>query len=399
MKFSRVKMESIGYELPPVVVTSDDLENRLAPMYEALHISHGQLEALTGISERRWWEEGHALSDGAAAAARRAMEQSNVEAKDIEALIYTGVCRENFEPATACAVAAKLGIGQDAYVYDISNACLGVLNGIIDIANRIELKQIRAGMVVSCETSREIVDIMIERMLKEKSMDIFTSSLATLTGGSGAAAVLLTDGSFDNKETHRLIGGVTKAAPEHHELCKWGITLSPVAIGEMMFSPDRLLAAIDEITEPHTIPNALKEIMESEKLPPAVANIMPKDTLPEALTQFMSTDSVSVLKHGAKLGVKTWGSFLGKMGWAKDQVDKVICHQVGEGHRATILKELGIAPEKDFSTFKYLGNIGTVSVPLTAAIAEQRNFLQKGDKVGFLGIGSGLNCLMLGWEW
>lgn len=399
MKFSRVRMESIGYELPPVVVTSDDLENRLAPMYEALHISHGQLEALTGISERRWWEEGHALSDGAAAAARRAMEQSNVEAKDIEALIYTGVCRENFEPATACAVAAKLGIGQDAYVYDISNACLGVLNGIIDIANRIELKQIRAGIVVSCETSREIVDIMIERMLKEKSMDIFTSSLATLTGGSGAAAVLLTDGSFDNKETHRLIGGETKSAPEHHELCKWGITLSPVAIGEMMFSPDRLLAAIDEITEPHAIPSVVKELMESEKLPPAVANIMPKDTLPEALTQFMSTDSVSVLKHGAKLGVKTWGSFLGKMGWARDQVDKVICHQVGEGHRATILKELGIAPEKDFSTFKYLGNIGTVSVPLTAAIAEQRDFLKKGDKVGFLGIGSGLNCLMLGWEW
>jgi 3-oxoacyl-[acyl-carrier-protein] synthase-3 len=87
------------------------------------------------------------------------------------------------------------------------------------------------------------------------------------------------------------------------------------------------------------------------------------------------------------------------MGWARNQVDKVICHQVGEGHRDTILKELGIAPEKDFSTYKYLGNIGTVSLPLTAAIAAQRNFLKTGDRVGFLGIGSGLNCLMIGWEW
>ena len=113
----------------------------------------------------------------------------------------------------------------------------------------------------------------------------------------------------------------------------------------------------------------------------------------------MSTDSVAVLKHGARLGVKTWGSFLTKMGWARDQVDKVICHQVGEGHRDTILRELGIAPEKDFSTYKYLGNIGTVSVPLTAAIAEQRQFLKTGDRVSFLGIGSGLNCMMLGWEW
>lgn len=399
MRYSRVQMESIGYQLAPIVVTSDELEERLSPLYDTLHIAPGQLEALTGISERRWWEEGHLLSDGAANAARRAMQQSNVEPKDIEALVYTGVCRENFEPATACAVAAQLSISTDANVYDISNACLGVLNGIIDIANRIELKQIRAGMVVSCETSREIVEIVIERMLKDQSMDTFTQSLATLTGGSGAVAVLLTDGSFDNPYTHRLRGAVTKAAPEHHRLCRWGITLTPVALGELMFSPDRLINAIDQVMEPDALATAMHELMTHEKLPPALLNIMPSEKLPAALTQFMSTDSVAVLKYGAKLGVRTWGSFLTKMGWARDQVDKVICHQVGAGHRATILKELGIDPNKDFSTFKHLGNIGTVSVPLTAAIAEQRQFLKPGDRVSFLGIGSGLNCLMLGWEW
>jgi acyl-CoA:acyl-CoA alkyltransferase len=399
MKYTRVHMESIGYELPPVVITSDDLESRLMPMYDALHIAPGQLEALTGITERRWWEEGHMLSDGAAAAARKALEQSNVKADEIEALIYTGVCRENFEPATACAVAAQLGIKDDANIYDISNACLGVMNGIIDIANRIELKQIRAGMVVSCETSREIVEIMIERMLNDKTMDMFSRSLATLTGGSGAAAVLLTDGSFDNSQTHRLLGGANQSAPEHHKLCRWGVTLSPVALGQLMFSPDKLLAAIDQVMEPGALPSVVKDIMTSGKIPPSLANMMPSQKLPEALSEFMSTDSVAVLKHGAKLGVKTWGSFLGKMGWARDQVDKVICHQVGEGHRDTILKELGIDPVKDFSTYKFLGNIGTVSVPLTAAIAEQRLFLKPGDRVSFLGIGSGLNCMMLGWEW
>ena len=399
MRYSRVQMESIGYQLAPIVVTSDELEERLSPLYDTLHIAPGQLEALTGISERRWWEEGHLLSDGAANAARRALQQSNVEPKDIEALVYTGVCRENFEPATACAVAAQLSISTDANVYDISNACLGVLNGIIDIANRIELKQIRAGLVVSCETSREIVEIVIERMLKDQSMDTFTHSLATLTGGSGAVAVLLTDGSFDNPYTHRLRGAVTKAAPEHHRLCRWGITLTPVALGELMFSPDRLINAIDQVMEPDALATAMHELMTHEKLPPALLNIMPSEKLPAALTQFMSTDSVAVLKYGAKLGVRTWGSFLTKMGWARDQVDKVICHQVGAGHRATILKELGIDPNKDFSTFKHLGNIGTVSVPLTAAIAEQRQFLKPGDRVSFLGIGSGLNCLMLGWEW
>jgi 3-oxoacyl-[acyl-carrier-protein] synthase-3 len=46
-----------------------------------------------------------------------------------------------------------------------------------------------------------------------------------------------------------------------------------------------------------------------------------------------------------------------------------------------------------------LGNMGTVSLPLTAALAEERDFLRPGDRVGWLGIGSGLNCLMLGLEW
>jgi 3-oxoacyl-[acyl-carrier-protein] synthase-3 len=113
----------------------------------------------------------------------------------------------------------------------------------------------------------------------------------------------------------------------------------------------------------------------------------------------MVTDSVGVLKNGVALGQRTWQAFMQKLQWSSEIVDKVICHQVGSTHRETILKTLNLDPDKDFSTHAYLGNIGTVSLPLTAALAEEREFLCPGDRVGFLGIGSGLNCLMLGWEW
>ncbi len=347
MRYSRVYVDAIGYELPPVVVTSAELEGRLKRFYEALRIPEGQLQALTGIVERRWWDEGYAVSEGAAAAAKQALSTSNVRPEDLDVLIYAGVCRELFEPATACRVAAEIGVSEGAAVYDISNACLGVLNGMIDIANRIELGQIRAGMVVSCETAREINDIMIDRMLTSGTMETFKESLATLTGGSGAVAMLLTDGSFSPEKRRRLLGGVTQTAPQFHALCRWG--------------------------------------MEAIR--------------PLGFHQFMATDSVSVLKHGVELGTRTWSAFLRKLGWMKDQIDKVICHQVGSGHHDTILKTLGISEEKDFSTYSYLGNIGTVSLPLTAALAEDRDFLRPGDRVAFLGIGSGLNCLMLGLEW
>src|SRR5512136_78964 len=196
MKYSKSYISAMGYELAPVVVTSAELEERLEPLYRALHMAPGQLQALTGIRERRWWEPGYPLSHGAIAAGKKALAAPGVSPADIGTLIYAGVCREQFEPATACRVAAGLGIRGDAAVYDISNACLGLLNAILDVANRIELGQIRAGLVVSCESAREINDIMIRRMLEERSMGHFASSLATLTVGSGAVAVLLTDGSF-----------------------------------------------------------------------------------------------------------------------------------------------------------------------------------------------------------
>ena len=56
MRYSRVYLESVGYELAPVVVTSAELEARLKPVYDALRIAPGQLEALTGIPQRRWWK-------------------------------------------------------------------------------------------------------------------------------------------------------------------------------------------------------------------------------------------------------------------------------------------------------------------------------------------------------
>ena len=349
MKYSNVYIDSIGYELGPVVMTSTELEGRLADVYSGLHLGRGQLEALTGIVERRWWEEGYRVSDGAIAAARRALETS-ITAGQLGALIYGGVCREHFEPATACRVAAAIGVDPGAAVYDVSNACLGVLNGMVEVANRIEIGQIRAGMVVSCETAREINEIVIEQMRRTPSMDFFKHALATLTGGSGAVAVVLSDGSFSGSRARKLIGGANRAAPQFHELCRWGI----------------------ETTEPRA---------------------------GHHYRQFTSTDSAAVLQHGVTLGKETWQAFLRRLGWDQDQVNKVICHQVGSSHRETILKSLGVPESSDFSTYPYLGNMGTVSLPLTAALAEDRGFLEPGDRVAFLGIGSGLNCLMLGLEW
>ena len=346
-RYQRAFISALGYELGPVVVTTSELEECLAPVYSRLNIQAGQLEAWTGIVERRWWQPHTSLSTCAVTAARKALKKASVNSADLGVLIYAGVCRENFEPATACTVADGIGLQGSAAVYDISNACLGVLNGILDIANRIELGQIRTGMVVSCESAREINDVMLARLLQGGGMEEFAKGIATFTGGSGAVAVLLTDGSFPGVPKHRLIGAASEVAPEHHKLCRWGL----------------------------------------ESGGGAVRN------------EFMSTDSIGVMKYGVQLGQRTWQHFLADLGWTTDRIDRVICHQVGSAHQETILKTLQIPKEKDYTTFRFLGNMGTAALPVTVAIAEERGVLQSGQRVALLGIGSGLNCMMIGLEW
>ena len=346
MLYSNVYIEAFGYELPPNVVTSDDLEKRLQPVYEALHFKKGQLEAITGIRERRFWDPDFNMHTGAIKAARKALDVSSLTRDDIGMLIYGGVCRDNLEPATACAVADGLDLGPASQIYDVSNACLGILNGMVQTANAIELGQIRAGLIVSCESSRQIIDITIDRLLNTRDMEFFKKTISTLTGGSGAVAVLMADRSL-SEAGHRVLGGVARSAAEHHRLCVWG----------------------------------------------------PDTGIPASGLHLMETDSVAVLKNGVPLGIETFNTFRQEIDWSDNQPDKIIRHQVGATHQRNILDALGIPPSKDFTTFKYLGNIGTVSLPITAAIADEREFLLPGDLVGFLGIGSGLNCLMLGIEW
>ena len=266
-------------------------------------------------------------------------------------MIYGAVCREYFEPATACRVASALGVGPEAAVYDVSNACLGVLNGMVEIANRIESGQARAGLVVACEASREINEIVIEQLLEKPTMDFFKLSLATLTGGSGAAAVLLTDGSFAGPRASASSSAASGGRHPSSMTSADGGSRRPGRTGRGHFH------------------------------------------------QFTATDAAAVLSHGVELGTQTWRAFLQELGWPADAVDKVICHQVGTSHRDTILKLLGIPEAKDFPTFPYLGNMGTVSLPLTAGAGRGPRVPRSGDRVAFLGIGSGLNCMMLGLEW
>ena len=87
------------------------------------------------------------------------------------------------------------------------------------------------------------------------------------------------------------------------------------------------------------------------------------------------------------------------MNWSSEEVDRIVTHQVGVQHKRTLFDILGLDHARDYTTVETLGNVGSVSLPATLALAARDEFIQPGHRVAMQGIGSGLHCLMLGLEW
>src|SRR5437867_8110184 len=168
MRYSTVCIESLGYELPKQVVTSAEIEARLSPLYDRLQLPYGRLEMMSGIRERRFWDDGVNPSDAAAMAGRKALDQAGILGHEIECILNCSVSRDFLEPATASVVHERLKISPMATLFDISNACLGMLNGMAVLANMIELGQITRGLPVPGGNGKRRVGTTIRRWFADQ---------------------------------------------------------------------------------------------------------------------------------------------------------------------------------------------------------------------------------------
>src|SRR6185437_1696062 len=183
-------------------------------------------------------------------------------------------------------------------IYDVSNACLGVLNGMVQVANMIELGQIRAGVVVATESSRQLVETTIAELNRNTALtrEQMKLAVASLTIGSGSVAVVLVDREL-SRTGNRLLAGVAGTNTAFHALCHSG----------------RDEAVADE------------------------------------MQPLMQTDSERLMRAGVETASHVFREFLDELGWERSQVDKTFCHQVGVAHRRLLFDALCLAPERDFS--------------------------------------------------
>ena len=99
----------------------------------------------------------------------------------------------------------------------------------------------------------------------------------------------------------------------------------------------------------------------------------------------MQTDSEQLMHHGVETVVDTMIEFLNESQWSIADIDRAICHQVGVAHQKLMLESLGVNPELDYSTFSWLGNTGSAALPITMAVACEKEFIQPGQNVASSG--------------
>lgn len=333
-RFGDTAVLSVEQVEAPEVVTSAWIDEQLADTYARLDVRPGLLEGLAGIKERRWWPEGVSFADAAAMAGRKALDAAGVEPGAIGLLIDTAVSRAHLEPSAAVDVHHQLGLPPHCINFDLSNACLGFVNGMHLAGMMIDSGQIDYALIVDGEGSRELQERTIARLQGPDSVaaDIF-EDFASLTLGSGGAAMVLGRAST-HPEGHRLVGGASRAATEHHRIC----------VGDM---------------------------------------------------NRMVTDSRALLEAGLQLSGELWKEAAEDFDWA--DLDCYVIHQVSNVHTQAVCAALGIDSNRVPLTFPMFGNIGPASIPVTLALQTQD--LVPGQRIGCLGIGSGLNASVIEIVW
>ena len=113
----------------------------------------------------------------------------------------------------------------------------------------------------------------------------------------------------------------------------------------------------------------------------------------------MDTDSEALMAEGISTGVSALDRLVAESGWRRETFTRTVCHQVGTRHRAAMLAAMGLDPATDSITYPVLGNTGSVALPLSVAAAIERGELSAGDRTALLGIGSGINSVMIASEW
>jgi 3-oxoacyl-[acyl-carrier-protein] synthase III len=140
-----------GSYAPERVLTNDELAHMV-------DTSDEWIRTRSGIRERRIAAPNEQTSDMGVAAARRALEDANLPASEIDLLVVATVTPDLLMPAAACIIQHKLGLPTTTACFDINAACSGFVYALDTACAMVGSGRYRHALVIGVEKLSAVID-------------------------------------------------------------------------------------------------------------------------------------------------------------------------------------------------------------------------------------------------
>jgi 3-oxoacyl-[acyl-carrier-protein] synthase-3 len=335
----RAMITGVGHYLPDIVISSDDVECRVAER-TGFRMPRGLIARMTGVKERHYRADEEQASDMAVQAARSAVSRAGITPADIDVLIFASCTQDITEPATANIIQDKLA-AVGAHAFDVKNACNSFLNALDLADSLIRTEKAETILITVGETPSPSIKWDLA------SAEDLRRGVAGLTlGDAGGAAVVrsTSDGSGRGIRpgSFATIGS------------RW--RLATVLAGGSRHGFDPTYGYFSGK------PQALRDLA-IENIPRAVRKV------------------------------------LASVGWTPEQVDVVCCHQVTVDLIATIAAKTCIDPDKCIISIADCGNTAAASIPIGMSRAYETGRLAPGTKVLLVGAAAGFSVGVIPVVW
>jgi len=297
----------------------------------------------TGIRERRLVSPGEATSDLAIEAARRALDDAGVAARDVDLIIVATACPDMLFPSTACLVQRALGARQAA-AFDLAAACTGFIYALAMAEGTIAAGRAETVLVIAAETLSRITD--------------YADRATCILFGDGAGAVVMRRARPADPTTGRPVGPAADRAPESGLLSVF-------------------LAADGEGADILSLPAGGSRR-------PASA-----ETVASGL-HYIHMNGPEVFKFAVGAMVRAVRESLKASSLSLADIDLFVPHQANARIVDAATRFLRVPPGKVFHTIEKYGNMSAASIPISLDEARRQGRLRPGDSVLLVAFGAGM---------
>ena len=269
------KIIGVGSYLPKKLLTNKDLE-------KSLDTTDEWITSRTGIKERHIVGPNEHTTDLAFEAARNAINNASINAKEIDLIIVATTTPDKIFPSTACNVQTKLGI-KNCPAFDVQAVCSGFIYALSIADKFIKTNSAKNILVIGADSMSKITD--------------YTDRSNAILWGDGAGAVVL---SASNEQG--ILSTHIHADGQHEELLhvpKRNVANKIEQTIEMKGSQVFKIAVntLDKIVDEALIANQLKK-EDIDWLVPHQANIRILEATAKKLEMSMDKVIVTIDRHG-----------------------------------------------------------------------------------------------------